>query len=134
MHPHLMDLDGVARTLAVSSVTARRWASDGRIPGVRIGGQWRFWAPAVLTRAVGPEAASHVPALPPGHTDPTIVGTAQLAELLGIHEQTVTVLLRKGAIPATKVGHQWRAYWPNIRDRIAAGLPLIDPTEPEAPS
>jgi excisionase family DNA binding protein len=32
----------VARRLALDPSTVRRLAADGQLPGVRIGGQWRF--------------------------------------------------------------------------------------------
>lgn len=130
MHPQLVDLDDVAELIAVSTATARRWAAAGKIPGVRVGGQWRFWAPAVLTAVVGPEAVGHAPAPPAGYIEPGVVPAADLADLLGIHPRTVSVLLLAGEIPARKVGHQWRAYWPAIRDRIAAGQALT-PSDPE---
>lgn len=134
MHPQLLDLEAAAVLIAVSPVTARRWVNAGKIPGSRIGGQWRLWAPAVLASVVGTDAAQHAPAPPAGYTEPGVVGVAQLAELLGIHQRTVAVLLRKGDIPAQKAGYQWRAYWPTIRDAIAAGRPLATHNEPEEPA
>lgn len=131
MHPQILDLEGAADVIAVSPNTARRWAAAGRLPGARIGGQWRFWLPAVLESVVGADAAAHAQGLPEGHIEPSVVGVAQLADLLGIHQRTIAVLLRNGDIPARKAGYLWRAYWPEIRDRIAAGQPLRDPAEPD---
>jgi excisionase family DNA binding protein len=127
MHPHVLDAEGVAVLVRSSPAAVRRWAHDGEIPGTRVGGQWRFWAPAVLERVIGAEPArSAVPALPDGHTEPGVVASGELADLLGLPDRTVTMLMRQGRIPGEKVGGQWRSYWPWIRQRIAAGLPLAD--------
>jgi excisionase family DNA binding protein len=131
MHPLVLDLEGAAAMIAVSPNTARRWAATGQIPGSRIGGQWRFWTPSLLESAVGADAAAHAQGLPEGYVEPSAVGVAQLADLLGIHQRTIAVLLRQGDIPAKKIGYLWRAYWPEIRDHIAAGLPLGEHAEPE---
>ena len=127
MHPHLLDAEGVAVLVGSSPAAVRRWAHAGEIPGTRVGGQWRFWAPAVLERVIGAEPArSAVPALPDGHTEPGVVASGELADLLGLPDRTVTMLMRQGRIPGEKVGGQWRSYWPWIQQRIAAGLPLAD--------
>lgn len=43
------------------------------------------------------------------HEDyPPILTIAQVAEYLGLHELTVRRLAREGAIPALKLGRQWR--------------------------
>ena len=127
MHPLLMDLEAAAAAIATQPDTARRQAVSGQLPGTRVGGQWRFWAPALVGAVAGPEAASHLAGqlLPPGHVEPGVVDVAELADLLGIAPRTVAGLMRAGTIPARKSG-QWRAYWPVIRDRIAAGQPLMD--------
>ncbi len=39
---------------------------------------------------------------------PQILTIAQVAEYLGLHELTVRRLAREGAIPALKLGRQWR--------------------------
>ncbi len=39
---------------------------------------------------------------------PLIMTIAQVAEYLGLHELTVRRLAREGAIPALKLGRQWR--------------------------
>ncbi|MBP6917613.1 MAG: helix-turn-helix domain-containing protein [Legionellaceae bacterium] len=37
-----ISIDGAAEYLDVSSVTIYRWLEKGRIPGHRVGRQWRF--------------------------------------------------------------------------------------------
>jgi nitrogen PTS system EIIA component len=39
---------------------------------------------------------------------PLIMTVTQVAEYLGLHELTVRRLAREGAIPAVKLGRQWR--------------------------
>lgn len=39
---------------------------------------------------------------------PQIMTIAQVAQFLGLHELTVRRLAREGAIPALKLGRQWR--------------------------
>ncbi|GAA2027447.1 helix-turn-helix domain-containing protein [Pseudokineococcus marinus] len=125
MHPRLLDLRATAALVAVTPQTARNWAHAGRIPGVRVGGSWRFWRPAVLAAVVGPESAQRSEAREPEVDEPGIVGIKQLADLLGVHDRTVNELLRRGQLPGRKIGNSWRLSWPDIRDAIAEGRPLV---------
>ena len=129
MHPLLLDVETAARQLGVSEMTFRRRLAAGEVVGSKIGSQWRFWAPTLVTAAAGPGAGEHITQelLPAGWTEPNVVDLDQLAELLGITPRTIAELARDGDLPAGKIGRQWRAYWPVIRDRIAAGHPLNDP-------
>jgi excisionase family DNA binding protein len=43
-----------------------------------------------------------------GRESPQIMTIADVAEYLGLHELTVRRLAREGAIPALKLGRQWR--------------------------
>lgn len=130
MHPLLLDVETAARQLGVSEMTFRRRLAVGEIVGSKIGNQWRFWAPTLVTMAAGPGAGEHMAQelLPAGWTEPSLVDLDQLAELLGVTSRTAADLARDGELPAGKIGRQWRASWPVIRDRIAAGRPLNDPT------
>ena len=125
MHPRLLDLPATAALVGVTPQTTRNWAIAGRIPGVRVGGSWRFWRPAVLAVVVGPESAHRSEAAAEADVvEPGIVGVKQLADLLGIHDRTVNELLRRGQLPGRKIGGSWRIFWPDVRDAIAAGRPL----------
>lgn len=125
VHPQLLDVPGVAAMIGRSRPTVRRWATDGDIPGTRIGGQWRFWQPSLIASVLGPEAAQgEAITMPEGFIEPRVVDVAGLAELLGIHERTLALLVRSGEVPARKTGGRWMAYWPPIRERIIAGQPL----------
>lgn len=130
MHPHVLDVERAALLLKVGAVVIRRWAQSGEVPGTRIGGQWRFWAPALLTRALGPEIAKDaIPSLPADHVEPGIVDSRELAKLLGVTDRTMALLMRDRQVPGEKVGGTWRTYWPSIRSRLAEGKPLDDAAE-----
>jgi excisionase family DNA binding protein len=134
MHPHVLDVEGAAVLVRTSPAAVRRWAHAGEIPGTRVGGQWRFWAPTVLERVIGAQAAAYaIPALPNGYTEPGVVASAELADLLGLPDRTITALMRQGRIAGEKVGGQWRTYWPWVQARIAAGLPLTDRSPDDPP-
>lgn len=124
MHPLLRDLEGAATLIRSTRATTRRRAVAGEIPGSLVGHQWRFWAPAVLASLFGEQAITMGPQLPDDHTEPDVIGLAELSDLLGMHPRTVGALLRDGQIPGQKLGIQWRIYWPQIRDKIAAGEPF----------
>jgi len=130
MHPHVLDVERAALLLKVGAVVIRRWAQSGEVPGTRIGGQWRFWAPALLTRVLGPEVAKDaIPPLPGDHVEPGIVDSRELAKLLGVTDRTMALLMREGQVPGERVGGTWRTYWPSIRSRLAEGTPLADAGE-----
>lgn len=125
MHPRLLDLPATAALVGMSPQTIRNWTASGRIPGVRVGGSWRWWRPAVLAAVVGSESAQRSEAREPEVDEPGIVGVTQMAGLLGIHDRTVNELLRQGALPGRKIGGTWRISWPDVRDAIAEGRPLV---------
>lgn len=124
MHPHVLDLRTAAARTSMQPAVLRRRAHRGEIPGSQVGRQWRFWHPSLVLHLVGPEAAAMLDSSPQQHCDPGIVTTRELADLLGIPERTIALLLRHGALPGRKDHTRWRIYWPVIRDRIAAGQPL----------
>ncbi len=125
MHPYVLDVEAAAAVIDVAPDTVRRWAHAKRIPGTRVGGTWRFWTPSLLAAVVGEAAADALPPLPQQHVEPGVVDSQQLSDLLGVPPRTLAALLRQGDIPAQKVGIRWRMYWPAIRDRLAAGAPLV---------
>lgn len=136
MHPLLLDLDAAASVISLQPETLRRRAMAGELPGSRVGGKWRFWAPALLASVAGADAAAHMvrERTPPGYEEPGVVDVAELADLLNLSPRTIAELMRAGVVPAKKAG-QWRAFWPLVRDQIAAGRDLSDtPAAPPAPS
>ena len=92
-NPDLLTARDVARLLGVDTATVYRMAGDGRLPGVRVGRQWRFpsdrvrsalrrGVPAAATRA----AEQQADAQPPGWSDTTLVSdlVGFAAEALGV--------------------------------------------------
>lgn len=132
MHPYLLDIPAAGALIRVSAVTTRRLALTGDIPATRIGAQWRIYTPSLLAAVLDPAAARQAtPALPPDWQEPGIVTSEELADLLGLPTGTLKILLNQGRIPAGKGGGRWRAYWPAILAKIAAGQPLTDLPEDE---
>lgn len=115
--------------IAVTPQTTRNWAVAGRIPGIRVGGSWRFWRPALLAAVAGTEITDRSVSDPADVAEPEVVSISQLADLLGVHANTVNLLLRQGSLPGRKIGGRWRVYWPAVRDAIAAGEPLRSATD-----
>jgi excisionase family DNA binding protein len=91
-HPDLLTARDVARLLGVDTATVYRMAGDGRLPGVRVGRQWRF--PNERVRAAlrrGLPAASNPAERPsdgraPGWSDPQLVSALAgfTADALGV--------------------------------------------------
>ena len=71
---------------------------------------------------------------------PLIMTIAEVAEYLGLHELTVRRLAREGAIPALKLGRQWRVKrdllekWIENRSMDNLGDLVGEPSEPSEPS
>ena len=121
MHPQLLDAPAAAALFVLKLQAVRQALDTGQIPGVKIGREWRIWAPAAVERILGPQAMRELTSPPPGHVEPGAVTVAELSMLLGLHEKTTSRLLRDGALPGQKVGATWRVYCPQIREHIAAG-------------
>lgn len=115
MHPLVCGVPGLADLLKISVTSAARRAREGTVPGVKIGREWRFWTPAVVavvTGTIEADADTEMPGL---------VHAEDLAELLGIHANTMRRLLRRGQVPGRRVGGTWMAHWPSVCRWIAAG-------------
>jgi len=91
----LLNARDVAQLLGVDTATVYRMASDGRLPGVRVGRQWRFPSDrvrAVLRRGVPGAAAKaterHADVQAPGWTD-----TALVSDLVGLAAEALGVMM-----------------------------------------
>lgn len=124
MHPQLLDIAGAAALLRMTPQRLRYALEDGDVPGTKVGREWRMWGPAVVAKILGEEAVADLASAPADFLEPVVVDSHELAELLGFTAQTVSKLLRDGALPGQKIGVAWRSYWPVIRQRIATGQPL----------
>lgn len=118
VHPCVLDIAAAAQLLRVSESTVRRALRQGRLPGWRLGGQWRMWKPAVLLTAAGEDALRLYPLVPAD--EPELIDRAETADLLGIGPETCAALLRDGTIPSHRVGDAVTVWWPTLRDRMIA--------------
>ena len=57
-----------------------------------------------------------------------IIDIEKLAELLDVSEPVVRKLIKDGTIPSSRVGHQIRIWWPNVRDYLVKGKDFV-PTD-----
>ena len=51
---------------------------------------------------------------PFGAIPPEVLTTEQLAERLGYSEVAIRGWIKNGTIPATKIGPEWRVWWPSV--------------------
>jgi len=129
MHPLIRDVPGLADLLQISPTSAARRAREGTVPGVKIGREWRFWVPAVVAVVTGTagaradEARDDVPV-------PDMVHAEELAEVLGVHANTLRLLFRQGRVPGRRVGGTWVAHWPTVCRWIANGEQRSDAAGP----
>ena len=117
--PHdvrIMTTSEVAAWLSLSVPTLMSRVRAGEIPASRIGAEWRFWRPTLEVRlfAQGPAAES-------GDDQAEVLTTAQLADRLRLTGETVRARIEDGSIPASRIGNQFRIFWPTIRGRLEAG-------------
>ena len=63
VNDEVLSVEEVALRLKVSDVTVRRMLNDGRLPGIRVGRQWRV-ASTTVSRALRGEIRLDVPRVP----------------------------------------------------------------------
>lgn len=112
----IMTRNEVASWLTFSLPTLAARVRDGDISASRIGGEWRFWRPTLLTHLFPHQAPPE-----PHRPEAEIITTAELAQILRLTGETARARIEDGSIPATKTGNQWRIHWPTIRARLEAG-------------
>ena len=52
---------------------------------------------------------------------PSVMNVKQVAEYLGIHQQTLYGLVQTGKVPALKIGGQWRFSRTAVREWVRTG-------------
>lgn len=119
VHPQLATLDDVAHMLGLHPKTvAQRLSETDELPGVRVGHSYRFWRPAVQAFARGEQYSD--PAMDDTElASVELMSVAQAAAQLGLAENTVRALAKKGQLPAMQIVGVWRIRWPALRDQIA---------------
>lgn len=121
--PRVMTTSEVAKWLSLTEPTITQHIQKSLIPASRIGAEWRFWRPLLLTRLF-PEAES----VASDDDDPDIITIEELAARLRLSVPTVRMRIDDHSIPASRIGKTWRIYWPTIRDRLAEGKDFVPPT------
>lgn len=108
----------VAAWLAVSTTHLNRRAKAGDIPSSRLGGgERRYWRPLLLSQLFSQKQA----AMEPPPDDPEVITLEELALRLRLTAQTLSRRIEDGSIPASRIGNQYRIYWPAIRARLETG-------------
>lgn len=116
----VMTRSEVASWLAMSVPTLMARVRAGGVPASRIGGEWRFWRPALESRLFSQEAPVQA-----NRHEPDVITTAQLGELLQLSAESIRARIEDGSIPASKIGNNYRIYWPIIRARLEAGEDFV---------
>lgn len=111
-----MTTQEVASWLVISLPVLAERVKAGTIPSSRIGRERRFWRPTVLAAVFGEATVG-----PGDESVPEVVTVEDLAQILQLNPATIRQRIRDGSIPASRIGDQYRIYWPSIRARLAAG-------------
>ena len=119
----VMDTNEVAAWLGMTAKTLLAQVREGSVPASRIGAEWRYWRPLLKQRLFG----EGEPAVDEMH-EPEVLTAAQLAEKLQIGTATIRRRATDGSIPATRIGNDFRFYWPAIRRRLENGEDFTAPT------
>lgn len=117
----LLTARDVARRLGIDTATVYRMAGDGRLPGVRVGRQWRFpdrsvsdalrrGLPATTTEVAGRPAAGQAPGWPDPLLVNDLVGFA--ADALGV----MMVLTDMDGRPTTAIANPCPAIAGRLRE------------------
>lgn len=116
--PRILTTKETAELIKASEAYVIRGVNSGLIPASRIGSEWRYWKPLVLTQVL---STSDLTLGDTSVTEPDVVTAAELAQLLRMTPQTVSKRIADGSIPARKVGKGWRCHWPTIRSVLEQG-------------
>lgn len=114
--PRIMSTHEVAQWLSTTASTLLAQVHAGTIPSSRIGAEFRYWRP-LLTRTLFGESEPPMPE----YDVPEVLTAAQLAQKLQIGVATIRRRATDGSIPATRIGNDFRFYWPAIRRRLENG-------------
>jgi|NGEPerStandDraft_6_1074524.scaffolds.fasta_scaffold88955_2 excisionase family DNA binding protein len=120
--PRIMTTSEVAKWLYLTEPTITQHIQRGLIPASRLGSEWRFWRPLLISRLF-PEAEQ----VSSDESDPDIITIEELADRLRLSVPTVRMRIEDQSIPASRIGKIWRIYWPTIRDRLAEGKDFAPP-------
>lgn len=109
----------VAQLIQVTESYVIKGIGRGQIPASRIGSEWRYWKPLVIARVL-PHSEATTPS-DDSITEPEVVTAGELATLLRLTPNTISLRIAEGSIPAAKVGKGYRIHWPTVRAVLEQG-------------
>ncbi len=118
----MLTLADAADVLRLHANSVHRAARSGRLPGRRVGKEWRFLRPVVeqaasggrLTKPVDPVTFA-TPTIPEA---PVELTARQAADFLRVETQTVWIEANAGRLPAWKEGGEWRTSLRALREYL----------------
>lgn len=117
--PRILTTKETADLIKASEAYVIRGIRSGLIPASRIGSEWRYWKPLVLTQVLS--TSDLTTPSDSSITEPDVVTATELAVLLRMTPHTVSRRIADGSIPARKVGKGWRCHWPTVRSVLEKG-------------
>lgn len=121
----------VASWLAIPLTNLSLRSKTGDVPSSRIGtGERRYWRPLLRAKLFSQGQA----AMEPSPDEPEVITLEELALRLRLSAQTLGRRIEDGSIPASKIGNQYRIYWPSIRARLEAGHDFPATKRPTVPT
>jgi excisionase family DNA binding protein len=125
-YPSVLKLDEVAGLLRLTRQATSRLIRIGRLPGFRVGGEWRVlrsqledvmagqWQPATSSEP-RPQLARVLPEL--AHFPP-VLKLEEVASLLRVNRQVAGRLVCHGRLPGFRAGGEWRVLRSRVQDLI----------------
>src|SRR5262245_39254352 len=104
-HNDVMTAAEVSKFLSLDIRTVIKRASDGTIPGIKLGKQWRFSRSELVSTSSSKD----------------VMTAGEVAELLRLHIKNVIKFAVDGTIPGIKLGKQWRFNRPEIARLMNSG-------------
>jgi excisionase family DNA binding protein len=101
----VLNSEDAASLLRLHVKTVLRLARQGKIPGCKVGGEWRFTRSELLDWLWVDEELKRPANLV--LTRAEILFAGEVALMFKLHEKTVEHHARQGEIPGCKVGNQW---------------------------
>ena len=119
--PKVLTLPEAAAILGLHANTVHRAARSGRLPGRRVGKEWRFLRTVVEeVAATGTRLRQPPSVAPPATPEAPVELTAhQAAEFLRVDPQTVWTEANASRLPAWKEGGEWRTTLRALTDYLS---------------
>jgi hypothetical protein len=124
--PAIITTEETARRLAIEVHTVQGFFRDQLLPAVQFSHVWRAYWPAIATHhGIDPSRYHTSPHDPPDGW----VTLAEAAERLGITIIVARSSIKRGALPAARVGHYWRVPWHRVIDQLSSPAHMPELTD-----